>query len=144
MPILLRTRYTPGTLTAVLLHVPIAITYIQALRRSEGPFERSDWIKTFGVFAAFVVLGVATPNVPSPTRTPPTPSPPDKWGPYDVDTPEEVANKPIAKPERQRLSPGCADPHSTTSMDQLAHCDRGGLSTAGCSRLRGKVGGSPR
>jgi len=101
MPILLKLKYpyTPGTLTAALLHVPIGITYIQALRRSEGPIERSDWLKTIGVMAGFLALGVATPNITLADKNTPYAFTTRQMGPYDIDIPEEVANKPIAKPE---------------------------------------------
>ncbi|WP_228000054.1 HXXEE domain-containing protein [Nocardia australiensis] len=62
MPRILHTKYTPGALTAALLHVPIGITYLSALR-AQGPIERSDWLKTLGVLVVFGVLGVAAPNV---------------------------------------------------------------------------------
>jgi hypothetical protein len=62
MPRILHTRYTPGALTAALLHVPIGVNYLSALR-AQGPIGRGNWIKTFVVLVAFLVFGVATPNV---------------------------------------------------------------------------------
>jgi hypothetical protein len=62
MPRVLHTRYTPGTLTAALLHVPIGITYIAAIR-AEGPIDRGTWLKSLGVLAGFLAFGVAAPNV---------------------------------------------------------------------------------
>lgn len=37
-------RYSPGFLAAALLHTPIGIAYLRALRE-DGPIERSDWAK---------------------------------------------------------------------------------------------------
>lgn len=54
--------YSPGALTAALLHMPIGITYIRTLR-AHGGISRSDWIKSFGLLGAFLALGVAAPNV---------------------------------------------------------------------------------
>jgi hypothetical protein len=64
MPMLARARYpySPGTLTAALLHVPIGITYIRALQ-AQGGIERSDWVKSAAVLGAFMIFGVAVPNV---------------------------------------------------------------------------------
>ena len=50
--------YSPGALTAALLHVPIGITYIGALR-AEGPIGKSTWMKSLGVLGLFLALGVA-------------------------------------------------------------------------------------
>ena len=100
-PIALRTKYpyTPGAWTATLAQVPLGIAYMQALRRSEGPFERSDWVKTFAVLAAFMILGVATPNVALADKDTPYAFTTRQMGPYTVDIPERVANEPIAKSE---------------------------------------------
>jgi hypothetical protein len=62
MPRMLHTKYTPGALTAALLHVPIGVNYLSALR-AQGPIGRANWIKTFAVLVGFLVFGVATPNV---------------------------------------------------------------------------------
>lgn len=45
MPRLLHTKYSPGALPAALLHLPIGITYLTALR-AQGPIGRGNWIKT--------------------------------------------------------------------------------------------------
>ncbi|MGH3968674.1 MAG: HXXEE domain-containing protein [Mycobacterium sp.] len=58
MPALARSKYSPGFLAASLLHVPIGLTYIRALR-TEGPIDRNTWRKSGGVtllfFAALLV-----------------------------------------------------------------------------------------
>lgn len=61
-PVKLRKTYTAGAATALLLHVPIGITYLSQLR-SRGPISRGDWVKTSGVLAVFLGLGVAAPHV---------------------------------------------------------------------------------
>ena len=53
--------YSPGALTAALLHVPIGINVIRAMR-ADGGISGSDWAKSFGVLAGFLVVGVAAPN----------------------------------------------------------------------------------
>ncbi|WP_273735189.1 HXXEE domain-containing protein [Mycolicibacterium septicum] len=58
----LKYPYTPGTLSSVLLHVPIGINYLSALR-AQGPIGRSNWIKSAVVLALFFAIGVALPNV---------------------------------------------------------------------------------
>jgi hypothetical protein len=52
MPALARSKYSPGFLAAMLLHVPIGLTYIRALR-TEGPIGRDTWRKSAGVTALF-------------------------------------------------------------------------------------------
>src|SRR5690349_20780485 len=47
--------YSPGALTAVLLHIPIGIAYIGAAR-AQGGITRSDWIKSAWVLAGFMVF----------------------------------------------------------------------------------------
>jgi len=62
MPRVLHTRYTPGALTAALLHVPIGVSHLAGLR-AQGPIGRGTWLKSAGVLAGFLVFGVAAPNV---------------------------------------------------------------------------------
>ena len=93
-----RARYSPGTLTAVLLHLPIGITHLSALR-ARGPIGRSDWVKSAGVLAAFAVLGVATPNVALADKNSPYAFTARQIGPYNTESPEEVADKTTAEPE---------------------------------------------
>ena len=83
-------RYSPGTLTAVLLHLPIGITYLRALR-AQGPISRGDWIKTGLVLLFFAVVGVVTPNVSLADKNSPYPFTEKQLGPYLTGTPEEAA-----------------------------------------------------
>ncbi|MBB3604388.1 hypothetical protein FHT40_004066 [Mycolicibacterium sp. BK556] len=62
MPRRLHTKYSPGALTAALLHAPIGITYLSALR-AEGPIGRANWIKSAGVLVFFFAFGVALPHL---------------------------------------------------------------------------------
>lgn len=52
IPRLAGAKYSPGFLAASLLHLPIGVTYIRALR-AEGPIGRSTWRKSFGVMLLF-------------------------------------------------------------------------------------------
>jgi hypothetical protein len=52
MPALARAKYSPGFLAAMLLHVPIGLTYIRALRL-DGPIGRDTWRKSAGITALF-------------------------------------------------------------------------------------------
>ncbi|WP_273735289.1 HXXEE domain-containing protein [Mycolicibacterium septicum] len=52
MPALSRSKYSPGFLAASLLHLPIAVAYIRALRL-DGPIGRDTWRKSAGVTALF-------------------------------------------------------------------------------------------
>jgi len=54
--------YGPGFLSSALLHVPIGVSYIRALRRA-GPVTGSDYRKGLGYAAVIVVFGLAAPNV---------------------------------------------------------------------------------
>ena len=54
--------YSPGGLTSALLHVPIGINVIRAMR-ADGGISRSDWVKSAAVLGAFLVIGVAAPNL---------------------------------------------------------------------------------
>jgi hypothetical protein len=75
--------YSPGALTAALLHVPIGITYIRALR-AQGGITRSDWAKSFAVLGAFLVLGVAAPNLALKDKESPYEFSDHQMGPYDT------------------------------------------------------------
>ncbi|WP_227999018.1 HXXEE domain-containing protein [Nocardia australiensis] len=76
--------YSPGALTAALLHVPIGLTYIRALR-AQGGISKSDWIKSFGVLGAFLVLGVAAPNLALKDRNSPYEFTDHQMGSYAAD-----------------------------------------------------------
>jgi hypothetical protein len=83
MPVATRAKYpySPGALTSVLLHVPIGITYIRALR-AQGRIERSDWLKTAAVLGAFFVFGVVVPNVALRNKNSPYEFTDRQMGPY--------------------------------------------------------------
>lgn len=53
-------KYSPGFLASILLHVPIGITYIGAMR-TEG-LSRNDILKGLAYTVAFSAAGVAAPN----------------------------------------------------------------------------------
>jgi Protein of unknown function with HXXEE motif len=81
MPIRLRTKYAPGGFNAILLQVPIGIAYFQAVR-AQGPIERSDWAKSAGVGAVFIIVGVAAPNVLGADKNSPYAFSDKQTGPY--------------------------------------------------------------
>jgi len=58
---LAKDRYSPGFLASLLLHVPIGITYLRALR-DDAPIEHDDWKKARLYTIAFAVTSVAAPN----------------------------------------------------------------------------------
>jgi hypothetical protein len=91
-------RYGPGTLTAVMLHVPIGLAYFTALR-GRGAISLSDWMKSAGVLAGFFVFGVLTPNFVLADRNTPYSFTTKQMGPYLSDMPEGEANMTTAKPE---------------------------------------------
>jgi len=55
-------RYSPGFLASLLLHVPIGIQYLRALR-DEGPIESADLRKAGPYTIAFAAGSIAAPNV---------------------------------------------------------------------------------
>jgi hypothetical protein len=85
-------KYSPGTLTAVMLHVPIGVAYLTALR-AEGPISRSDWMKSAAVLGGFLVLGVLTPNVALADRNSPYAFTAKQMGPYLSEMQEGEADK---------------------------------------------------
>jgi hypothetical protein len=54
--------YSPGFLASLLLHVPLGISYIRAVREEES-IDRAEWVKAVAYTVAFAALGVAAPNV---------------------------------------------------------------------------------
>jgi hypothetical protein len=92
MPRLAKAKYpsSPGALTAALLYVPIGITYIGALR-AEGPIGRSNWMKSIGVLAFFLAVGVALPNLSLKDRDSPYEFPARQMGPYESGASEAPA-----------------------------------------------------
>jgi hypothetical protein len=72
------------------IRVPIGITYIGALR-AEGPIGRSNWIKSLGVLALFLAVGVALPNLSLKDKDSPYEFPARQMGPYESDAPKAPA-----------------------------------------------------
>jgi Protein of unknown function with HXXEE motif len=60
-PALSRSKYSPGFLASVFLHVPIGLAYLTALKK-QGTISRSDWRKGIGYTVAIAVFGLAMPN----------------------------------------------------------------------------------
>jgi hypothetical protein len=86
MPRIVRARYSPGALTACLLHLPIGITYLRAVR-AQGPVGAGDWRKSLAVLAGFAVFGVAAPNMRGRDRNSPYPFTAHQMGPYETGPP---------------------------------------------------------
>jgi hypothetical protein len=84
MPRAAHTTYSPGMITSVLLHVPIGIASIRALR-AEGPITRADWAKSIGVLAFFFAAGVIAPNAAYAKRDSPYPISDQQLGRFGVD-----------------------------------------------------------
>lgn len=61
-PVISRSKYSPGFLASIFLHVPIGLAYLAALKK-QGTIERSDWIKSILYMVAFAFFGVASPNL---------------------------------------------------------------------------------
>jgi hypothetical protein len=59
---LAKDRYSPGFLASLLLHVPIGITYLRALRE-DAPIEHGDWSRARIYTIAFAAASIAAPNV---------------------------------------------------------------------------------
>jgi hypothetical protein len=62
IPVASRSKYSPGFLASIFLHVPIGLAYLTALR-ARGGISGSDWRKSVLYTVAFAVLGVAVPNL---------------------------------------------------------------------------------
>jgi hypothetical protein len=59
---LAKDRYSPGFLASLLLHVPIGVEYLRALR-DEAPIEHADWKNARLYTIAFAAGSVAAPNL---------------------------------------------------------------------------------
>ena len=84
LPGLARTKYSPGLLAAVLLHVPIGITYIEALR-TDGPIDRNTWRKTIVVTLIFLI-GLVVTFIRGMDKDSPYPFDAKQMGPYETET----------------------------------------------------------
>lgn len=73
--------YSPGSLTAALLHIPIGLVYIRALR-AQGEITASDWAKSVALLGAFFALGVAAPNLALKDENSPYTFTEHQMGPY--------------------------------------------------------------
>lgn len=61
-PVLSRSKYSPGFLASIFLHVPIGLAYLAALKK-QGGISGSDWRKAVAYTIAFAFFGVASPNL---------------------------------------------------------------------------------
>jgi hypothetical protein len=64
--------------------------YLHALRKAGGGFERSDWVKSWAVMAAFAALGVVLPNVALADKDSPYAFTKKQMGTFDVEEPDEL------------------------------------------------------
>jgi hypothetical protein len=62
IPVISRSKYSPGFLASIFLHVPIGLAYLTALK-AQGRIERGEWVKSVVYTIAFAVFGVAMPNL---------------------------------------------------------------------------------
>lgn len=83
IPAAIHTKYSPGALTAGLLHLPIGINYLRAVR-AEGPIGRDNWIKSAIVMVLFLAFGVAYPNIRNRDKNSPYPFTEDQMGRYGI------------------------------------------------------------
>jgi hypothetical protein len=79
--------YGPGFLSSALLHVPIGVAYLTALK-AEGPVTRGDYVKGIAAAAAFFALGLGLPNVLMKKRDSPYSFTEAQMGPYDTSAAE--------------------------------------------------------
>jgi len=84
------TKYSPGMLTAALLHLPIGINYLSALR-DQGPIGRDNWLKSIGVLVIFFAGGVAAPNIYNRDKNSPYPFTEHQMGTYVTAKPAVAA-----------------------------------------------------
>lgn len=80
-PAVSRSRYSPGFLASIFLHVPIGLAYLTALK-ARGGISRSDWRKGVAYTVAIAVLGVATPNLVGNDKHSPHAFTEKQMGPY--------------------------------------------------------------
>lgn len=89
-PLIMHTKYSPGALTAALLHLPIGINYLSALR-AQGPIGRGNWLKSIAVLVFFLAVGVAFPNLHHRDKNSPYPFTEHQLGPFDTPTSDVAA-----------------------------------------------------
>jgi hypothetical protein len=88
IPAISRSKYSPGFLASIFLHVPIGLAYLTALR-VRGGISPSDWRKGVAYTIAFAVLGVAVPNLIGNDRHSPHAFTEEQMGPFSV--PADIA-----------------------------------------------------
>ena len=90
-PRIANAKYSPGFLASILLHVPIGLTYIRALR-GQGEIDRATWLTSIAVTAFVATTGVAGPNILGRDRHSPHAFTAKQMGEYDT-SPAPVANQ---------------------------------------------------
>lgn len=73
LPRFTRDRWSPGVLTALLLHVPIGVTWYREQAASDAPLTREDLAKGAAWTGALVVFGLVLPHKFMPRRDNPYP-----------------------------------------------------------------------
>ena len=76
-------KYSPGFLASILLHTPIGVTYIRALKAQEG-LTGHDYAKGAVYTVAFALVAVAGPNVVGRDRNSPQAFTKEQMGHHDV------------------------------------------------------------
>ena len=82
-PRIAKARYSPAFSRRILLHVPIGLTYIRALR-TRGPISQGTWFKSVVTTVVFAALGVAGPNFLGRDRQSPHAFTAKQLGAYDA------------------------------------------------------------
>jgi hypothetical protein len=82
--------YGPGFLSSALLHIPIGLAYLSALRL-EGPITRLDYAKGLAAAAVFFAIGLGLPNVLMKKKDSPYAFTEAQMGPYGKTIPEAEA-----------------------------------------------------
>ena len=77
-------KYSPGFLASFFPHIPLGVTYIRAFKAAEG-LTRGDFTKSAAYTVAFVVIGVAGPNVVGKNKEHPVLWTTEQTGPHDVE-----------------------------------------------------------
>ena len=68
-PAISRSKYSPGLLASIFLHVPIGLAYLAALK-SPGPVPRSQWRKGIAYTIAIAALAWRSPTTSAATDSP--------------------------------------------------------------------------